>query len=276
MEIEIYIHSDECDHCSPSFKFLTAVLSTLKTDKIKLKVHQVEKNKETAINNAIPINQLPVIVLPSGCKITGSLSHELIGTLVCSLLTGSKVPVQSSDKFDIDSKDASLLIELASAMIEYQAAYTIRRDRAYTFIIKESTKNVPLERYKELAQHTKIMLLTNFDERPDIKLYELGLDKNVFLGHIFRDNMVMAANLIIWRDRANHVTYFRLKRTNSKYTGECSTLLGDGKKTIKTFFKPLFMTASTINNEGHSGEGQNRIVASVKEVSTDLNRLLKK
>lgn len=276
MELEIYIHEENCDHCKPTLKFLTAVISALKTEEIKLKVHQVSKNRETAEKRGIPLNPLPAIVLPSGCIISGSLSHDLIGTLICSLLTKSKVPVQSVDKFELSKKEASVLLELASAMIEYQAAYTLRRDRSYSFVIKESTEHVPLERYKQLSKNTKMMILTNFDKNPDSDLYELGLDSNVYLGHIIRDNITLTANLIIWRDRANHVSFFRVKKNGDKYTGTCSCLLGDGKQMIREFFKPLFLTSATIEDDGTKGMGQNRIVASVKEVSNDLEQLIRR
>jgi len=277
MEIEIFIHEENCNHCIPTLKFLTAVIGALKTDEIKVKVHQVNKNRETAEKRGIPLSPLPAIVLPSGCIIAGSLSHDLIGVLICSLLSKSKVPVQSVDKFELNKKEALILLNLASAMIEYQAAYTLRRDRSYTFVIKESTEQVPLERYKQLSKNSKMMILTNFDKCPSSKLYELGLDPNVYLGHIIRDNIVLSANLIIWRERANHVSYYRVKRFNGdRYVGTCSCLLGDGKQMIREFFKPLFLTAATIEDDGSKGLGQNRIVANVKELSTDLDQLIRR
>ena len=277
MDIEIFIHEENCDHCKPTLKFLTAVISALKTQDIKLKVHQIAKSRDTAEKRGISLNNVPAIILPSGCVITGSLSHDLIGVLICSLLSKSKVPIQSIDKVELSKKEAPLLMELASAMIEYQAAYTLRRDRSYTLIIKESTNQVPLERYKQLAKNTKIMILSNFEQSPNSKLYELGLDSNVYLGHIIRDNITLAANLIIWRDRANHVSYFRVKRSEGdKYIVSCSCLLGDGKQMIKEFFKPLFLTSATIDSDGTKGIEQNRIVASVKEVSNDLEQLLRR
>ena len=277
MDIEIFIHEENCDHCKPTLKFLTAVISALKTQEIKLKVHQITKSKDAAEKRGISLNNLPAIILPSGCLITGSLSHDLIGVLICSLLSKSKVPVQSIDKVELNKKEAPLLMELASAMIEYQAAYTLRRDRSYTLVIKESTNQVPLERYKQLAKNTKIMILSNFENNPNAKLYELGLDPNVYLGHIIRDNITLAANLIIWRDRANHVSYFRVKRSEGeKYILSCSCLLGDGKQMIKEFFKPLFLTSATIDSDGTKGVEQNRIVANVKEVSNDLDQLLRR
>ncbi|MCG3224737.1 MAG: hypothetical protein H7647_09745 [Candidatus Heimdallarchaeota archaeon] len=277
MELEIYIHEENCNHCIPTLKFLTAVIGALKTDEIKLKVHQVNKNRETAEKKGIPLNPLPAIVLPSGCIIAGSLSHDLIGVLICSLLSKSKVPVQSVDKFELNKKEALIILNLASAMIEYQAAYTLRRDRSYTFVIKESTEQVPLERYKQLSKNTKMMILTNFDECPSSKLYELGLDSNVYLGHIIRDNIILSANLIIWRERANHISFFRVKRSDGdKYVGTCSCLLGDGKQMIREFYKPLFLTAATIEDDGTKGLGQNRIVANVKEASTDLDQLIRR
>ncbi|MEE9410611.1 MAG: hypothetical protein V3V41_06760 [Candidatus Heimdallarchaeota archaeon] len=277
MEIEIFIHEENCDHCKPTLKFLSAVLGALKTQEVKLKVHQVSKSRDSAEKKGIPLNPLPAILLPSGCIISGSLSHDLIGVLVCSLLSKSKVPIQSIDKFELNKKEAPLLLEIASAMIEYQAAYTLRRDRSYTFIVKESTDWIPLDRYQQLAKKTKIMVLTDFESKPNSMLYELGLDSNVYLGHIIRDNIVLAANLIIWRDRANHISYFRVKRSDGdKYTGACSCLLGDGKQMIKEFFKPLFLTSATINSDGSKGTGQNRIVANVKEVSNDLDQLLRR
>ena len=243
----------------------------------KLKVHQISKSRDAAEKRGISINNVPAIILPSGCVITGSLSHDLIGVLICSLLSKSKVPVQSIDKVEVSKKEAPLLMELASAMIEYQAAYTLRRDRSYTLVIKESTDQVPLERYKQLAKNTKIMILSNFEQKPSSKLYELGLDTNIYLGHIIRDNITLAANLIIWRDRANHVSYFRVKRSEGdKYIVSCSCLLGDGKQMIKEFFKPLFLTSATIDSDGTKGVEQNRIVASVKEVSNDLEQLLRR
>lgn len=277
MDIEIFIHEENCDHCKPTLKFLTAVISALKTQEIKLKVHQIAKSKDAAEKRGISLNNLPAIILPSGCLITGSLSHDLIGVLICSLLSKSKVPVQSIDKVELNKKEAPLLMELASAMIEYQAAYTLRRDRSYTLVIKETTDQVPLERYKQLAKNTKIMILSNFENNPNAKLYELGLDPNVYLGHIIRDNITLAANLIIWRDRANHVSYFRVKRSEGeKYILSCSCLLGDGKQMIKEFFKPLFLTSATIDSDGTKGVEQNRIVANVKEVSNDLDQLLRR
>ncbi len=277
MEIEIYIHDEHCDHCQPTLKFLTAVISALKTLEVKLIVHQVSKNRESAEKRGIPLNQLPAILLPSGCIVAGSLSHDLIGVLVCSLLAKSKVPIQSIDKFELSKKEAPLLLELASAMIEYQAAYTLRRDRSYTFIIKESTEKIPIERYEQLSKNTKIMVLTNFDKQSNTELYELGLDSNIYLGHIIRDNIYLSANLIIWRDRSNHVSFFRVRRVEGeKYIGTCSCLLGDGKQMIKDFFKPLFLTSATIDTDGTKGSGQNRIVANVKEVSNDLDQLLRR
>ncbi len=277
MEIEIFIHEENCDHCQPTLKFLTAVISALKTDEVKVIVHQVSKNRESAEKKSIPLNQLPAILLPTGCIIAGPLSHDLIGVLVCSLLSKSKIPLQSIDKFELSKKEAPLLINLASAMIEYQAAYTLRRDRSYLFIIKEETEQIPIERYEQLSKNTKMMVLTNFDTKPNSDLYELGLDSNVFLGHIIRDNIILAANLIIWRDRSNHVSFFRVKKDEGdKYIGKCSCLLGDGKKMIREFFKPLFLTSSTIEDDGTKGSGQNRIVANVKEVSNDLDQLLRK
>ncbi len=277
MDIEIFIHEENCDHCKPTLKFLTAVISALKTQDIKLKVHQIAKSKDAAEKKGISLNNVPAIILPSGCVITGSLSHDLIGVLICSLLAKSKFPIQSIDKVELNKKEAPLLMELASAMIEYQAAYTLRRDRSYTLVIKESTDQVPLERYKQLAKNTKIMILSNFEKSPDSKLYELGLDSNVYLGHIIRDNITLAANLIIWRDRANHVSYFRVKKSDGdKYIVSCSCLLGDGKQMIKEFFKPLFLTSATIDSDGTKGVEQNRIVANVKEVSNDLEQLLRR
>lgn len=277
MEIELFIHEENCDHCKPSLNFLSAVVGSLKKFNIKLIVHQVLKNKDLGEKRKIDFNQLPVIVLPSGCQISGQLSHDLIGTLVCSLLAKSKVPVQSAERFELNKKEGEVLLELASTIIEFQAAFALRRDRSYTFIIKESTAKVPLERYRELSKFTKILLLTNFEKRPDPQLYELGLEENVYLGHIIREDIVLGANLIVWRDRANHITYFRAKRKgNDSYVGSCSTLLGDGKKFIKEFFKPLFSTSSTINSDGAPGIEQNRIVASVKELNTDLEQLIKK
>ncbi len=277
MDIEIFIHEENCDHCKPTLKFLTAVISALKTQDIKLKVHQISKSRDAAEKRGISINNIPAIILPSGCVITGSLSHDLIGVLICSLLSKSKFPIQSIDKVELNKKEAPLLMELASAMIEYQAAYTLRRDRSYTLVIKESTDQVPLERYKQLAKNTKIMILSNFEQSPDLKLYELGLDSNVYLGHIIRDNITLTANLIIWRDRANHVSYFRVKRSDGdKYIVSCSCLLGDGKQMIKEFFKPLFLTSATIESDGTKGIEQNRIVANVKEVSNDLEQLLRR
>jgi hypothetical protein len=161
-------------------------------------------------------------------------------------------------------------------MIEYQAAYTLRRDRSYLFIIKEGTERIPIERYEQLSKNTKMMVLTNFDNKPNSELYELGLDQNVFLGHIIRDNIILAANLIIWRERSNHVSFFRVKVDGDKYIGTCSCLLGDGKKMIRDFFKPLFLTSSTIDVGGTKGTGQNRIVANVKEISNDLDQLLRR
>lgn len=277
MEIEIFIHEENCDHCQPSLKFLTAVISALKTDEVKLLIHQVSKNRESAEKKGIPLNQLPAILLPSGCIIAGPLSHDLIGVLVCSLLAKSKVPIQSIDRFELSKKEAPLLIELASAMIEYQAAYTLRRDRSYLFIIKEGTEQIPIERYELLSKNTKMLVLTNFDRKPNVELYELGLDSNVFLGHIIRDNIILAANLIIWRDRSNHVSYFRVRKIEGeRYVGKCSCLLGDGKQMIREFFKPLFLTSSTIDVGGVKGTGQNRIVANVKDVSNDLDQLLRR
>ncbi|MCE7742116.1 MAG: hypothetical protein GOP50_06625 [Candidatus Heimdallarchaeota archaeon] len=277
MEIEIFIHEENCDHCQPSLKFLTAVISALETEEVKLFIHQVSKNRESAEKKGIPLNQLPAILLPTGCIIAGPLSHDLIGVLVCSLLAKSKVPIQSIDKFELTKKEAPLYIELASAMIEYQAAYTLRRDRSYLFIIKEGTEQTPIERYEQLSKNTKMMVLTNFDTKPSSELYELGLDSNVFLGHIIRDNIILAANLIIWRDRSNHVSFFRVKKVEGdKYEGTCSCLLGDGKQMIKDFFKPLFLTSSTIDEGGIKGSGQNRIVANVKDVSNDLDQLLRR
>ena len=277
MDIEIFIHEENCDHCKPTLKFLTAVISALKTQDIKLKVHQIAKSKDAAEKKGISLNNVPAIILPSGCVITGSLSHDLIGVLICSLLSKSKIPIQTIDKVELNKKEAPLLMELASAMIEYQAAYTLRRDRSYTLVIKELTDQVPLERYKQLAKNTKIMILSNFDKTPNSKLYELGLDSNVYLGHIIRDNITLAANLIIWRDRANHVSFFRVKRSEGdKYIVSCSCLLGDGKQMIKEFFKPLFLTSATIDSDGTKGIEQNRIVASVKEVSNDLEQLLRR
>ncbi len=277
MEIEIFIHEENCDHCQPTLKFLTAVISALKTQEVKVIVHQVSKNRESAEKKGIPLNQLPAILLPSGCIIAGSLSHDLIGVLICSLLARSKIPIQSIDKFELSKKEAPLLIELVSAMIEYQAAYTLRRDRSYTFIIKEGTEQVPIERYEQLAKNTKMMVLTNFEKSQSSDLYELGLDPNVFLGHIIRDNIILAANLIIWRDRSNHVSFFRVRKVEGdKYVGTCSCLLGDGKLMIKDFFKPLFLTSATIDVGGTKGTGQNRIVANVKDISNDLDQLLKR
>ncbi|MHA1199520.1 MAG: hypothetical protein ACTSQF_09365, partial [Candidatus Heimdallarchaeaceae archaeon] len=259
MEIEIFIHEENCDHCQPSLKFLTAVISALETEEVKLFIHQVSKNRESAEKKGIPLNQLPAILLPTGCIIAGPLSHDLIGVLVCSMLAKSKVPIQSIDKFELSKKEAPLLMELASAMIEYQAAYTLRRDRSYLFIIKESTDDTPIERYEQLSKNTKMMVLTNFDTKPSSKLYELGLDSNVFLGHIIRDNIILAANLIIWRDRSNHVSFFRVRKVEGdKYVGTCSCLLGERKKMIREFFKPLFLTSSTIDDGGIKGTGQNR------------------
>jgi len=277
MIVELFIHEESCDHCKSTLNFLSAVFSSLRRQNIKLHVHEVSKNKETALKKKIPINQLPVILLESGCQIVGALSHDLIGVLVCSLLSKSKVPVQSAERIELGKKEGPTLLELASALIEYQAAYSLRRDRSYTFIVKESTDQVPIARYQKLAQYTKIMILTNFEKKPSPKLYELGLNENVYLGHIIRDNITMAANLIIWRERANHITYFRVKRQeNGKYVGNCSSLLGDGKKIIRDFYKPLFATSSIINSDGGKGLEQNRIVASVKEVNQDLENLLKK
>ena len=277
VSIEVYIHEDSCDHCKPTLKFLTAVVSAVNRDDVTLIVHQISKNREAAEKAGIPRKQLPVIVLESGCQIIGTLSHDLIGVLICSLLTKSKIPIQSFDKFELNKKEAPILMELVSAMIEYQAAYTLRRDKSYTFIIKESTSKVPIKRYKRLAEHTKLMLLTNFDTKPSPKLYEFGLHSNVFLGHIIRENIVMAANLIIWKDRANHISFFRLKRAeNGNYTGTCSSLLGDGKQTIRDFFKPLFLTSATIKSDGDKSEGQNRIVANIKDISNDLDQLVRR
>ncbi|GAH32355.1 unnamed protein product [marine sediment metagenome] len=45
---------------------------------------------------------------------------------------------------------------------------------------------------------------------------------------------------------------------------------------IREFFKPLFLTAATIEDDGTKGLGQNRIVANVKEVSTDLDQLIRR
>ncbi|MCG3226786.1 MAG: hypothetical protein H7645_07695 [Candidatus Heimdallarchaeota archaeon] len=277
MQIEIFIHEENCDHCKPTLKFLTAVISALKIEEVKLIVHQVSKSKEAAEKKGIPLSPLPAIMLPSGCVISGSLSHDLIGVLICSLLAKSKVPIQSIDNFELSKKEAPLLLELASAMIEYQAAYTLRRDRSYTFVIKETTDKVPLERYQQLSKNTKMMILTNFEKKPDTKLYELGLDSSVYLGHIIRDNIMLTANLIIWRDRANHVSFFRVKKTEGdKYIGKCSCLLGDGKQMIREFFKPFFLTSATINSDGTKDSGQNRIVASVKEISNDLDQLIRR
>ena len=277
MQIEIFIHEENCDHCKPTMKFLTAVIGALKTEEVKLIVHQVNKSKESAEKKNIKLSPLPAILLPSGCVINGSLSHDLIGVLICSLLAKSKFPIQSIEEFELSKKEAPLLLELASAMIEYQAAYTLRRDRSYTFIIKETTEQVPLERYQQLAKNTKMMVLTNFQKKPDASLYELGLDPNIFLGHIIRDNIMLTANLIIWRDRANHVSFFRVKKIEGdKYKGKCSCLLGDGLQMIKDFFKPFFLTSATINSDGSEGTGQNRIVASVKEISNDLDQLIRR
>lgn len=276
MQIEIFIHEENCEHCEPTLKFLSAVIGALKTQEIKLIVHQVLKNKDTAIKKGIPLNPLPAILLPTGCIISGSLSHDLIGVLICSLLAKSKVPIQTIDKFELSKKEAPLLMDFASAMIEYQAAYTLRRERSYTLVIKESTEDVPLERYRQLSENSKMMILTNFEKKPDSDLYELGLKSNVYLGHIIRDNIVLSANLIIWRERANHISFFRIKRKGEKYEGTCSCLLGDGKHMIKEFFKPLFLTSATISPSGSKGTGQNRIVASVKEVSADLDQLLRR
>lgn len=277
MEIEIFIHEENCDHCQPTLKFLTAVISALKTQEVKVIVHQVSKNRESAEKKGIPLNQLPAILLPSGCIIAGPLSHDLIGVLICSLLAKSRIPIQSIDKFELSKKEAPLLIELASAMIEYQAAYTLRRDRSYLFIIKENTDQVPIGRYRQLSNNTRMMVLTNFETKPSSELYELGLDPNVFLGHIIRDNIILAANLIIWRDRSNHVSFFRVKKSEGdKYIGTCSCLLGDGKHMIREFFKPLFLTSATIDVGGKKGTGQNRIVANVKEISNDLDQLLRR
>ena len=131
--------------------------------------------------------------------------------------------------------------------------------------------------YEQLTKNTTIMVLTNFEKRSSTELYELGLDPNVYLGHIIRDNIYLSANLIIWRDRSNHVSFFRVRRgEGEKYIGTCSCLLGDGKQMIKDFFKPLFLTSATIDTNGSKGSGQNRIVANVKEVSNDLEQLLRK
>lgn len=276
VDIELFIHEESCDHCKPTLNFLSAVVGSLKKYNIKLIVHQILRNKDIGVKKKIDLNQIPVILLPSGCQISGPFTHDLIGTLVCSLLAKSKHPVQSVDKFQLNKKEAETLLELASTIIEFQAAYALRRDRSYTFIIKESTNKIPLERYAELAKSTKLLLLTNFQKRPDPELYELGLHENVYLGHIIRDDIVLSANLIVWRERANHITYFRAKRKGDNYVGSCSTLLGDGKKFIKDFFKPLFATSSTINSDGAPSLEQNRIVASVKDLNNDLEQLVKK
>ncbi|MHA1399407.1 MAG: hypothetical protein ACTSQE_03535 [Candidatus Heimdallarchaeaceae archaeon] len=256
---------------------MSAVINSVKSNDVKLIVHQANKGTKSMAKYNINPKQLPVIVLPSGCKIGGSPSHDLIGTLACSLISNSKVPVQSVEKFELDKKEGPLLIELTSAIVEYQAAYTLRRERSYTFIIRESTKDVPIKRYEKLSEDTTLFLMTNFESSPSPKLYEFGLKNNVFLGHIIRDNITLAANLIVWRNRANHITYFRVRKdSEGNYVGTCSSLLGDGKKMIKTFYKPLFLTSSTVNVEGNKGESQNRIVANIKEVSAELDLLLKK
>ncbi|MHA1302830.1 MAG: hypothetical protein ACTSPI_03900 [Candidatus Heimdallarchaeaceae archaeon] len=277
MELEIFIHDETCENCKSLLSFMSAVINSVKSNDVKLIVHQANKGTKSMAKYNINPKQLPVIVLPSGCKIGGSPSHDLIGTLACSLISNSKVPVQSVEKFELDKKEGPLLIELTSAIVEYQAAYTLRRERSYTFIIRESTKDVPIKRYEKLSEDTTLFLMTNFESSPSPKLYEFGLKNNVFLGHIIRDNITLAANLIVWRNRANHITYFRVRKdSEGNYVGTCSSLLGDGKKMIKTFYKPLFLTSSTVNVEGNKGESQNRIVANIKEVSAELDLLLKK
>ncbi len=274
---EIFIHDEQCEQCKAVLTFMTAVIGTVKSNEVKLVVHKINNDPTRLSKYNIDYNLLPVIVLPSGCKISGPLTHDMMGTLACSIISKSKVPVQSVEKFELNKKEAPLLINLASAVIEYQSVYTFRREKSYTFIIKESTKDVPIKRYESLAEDTNLFIMTNFEANPSPKLYEFGLKPNVYLGHIIRDNITIAANLIVWRNRANHITYFRVKRdSDGNYEGTCSSLLGDGKKMIKNFYKPLFLTSSTVNVDGNKGESQNRIVANVKEISTEIDTLIGK
>ena len=277
MELELYIHSETCDHCKPMLSFMSSIIESVNNDDVKLIVYQSDKSTKSFAKNNIDPNDIPVIVLPSGCKIRGPVTHEMIGTLACSLISSSKVPVQSVERFEISKKNAKLLINVTSAIIENQSAYTLRREKSFTFIIKESTRDVPIKRYTKLSDDTTIFLMTNFEAKPSPKLYEFGLKDNVFLGHIIRSNISLTANLIVWRSRASHITYFRIRRdSDGNYIGTCSCLLGEGKKMLRDFYKPLFLTSSTINVEGNKGESQNRIVANVKEINNELEEYLKK
>ncbi|MHA1911756.1 MAG: hypothetical protein ACTSYA_08690 [Candidatus Kariarchaeaceae archaeon] len=230
------------------------------------------KNSEVKIHEDTPIDKFGVGVLPiiktyKGELIWGELGKELINTIVSSLLsTGNKDDDETGNIKTSNKKDITAL-EYASELI-VQSNLDENDEETFIFVVRENPEDINIKKLSKILKKHKIFFLTDFFNFQGEKVAALGSEPNMFIGHIYRNDMHFSGRIDIKKERPGTSLYLRVKREKDKsITGKWTQRKNDAVSVIDDFYLQLFLSSAPVMLNGTVTEGQmNRVTAKVRDV----------
>ena len=276
LQIDLFVNDVNCPHCEPVATAVHSVASRFTKKEVKVVTHELSAKDQQKKAAEMDVVSAPTIIFPNGAKVSGVHISDMIGSIAYALISDRTETTNEGGKFHFTTEEGKLEAQLASGFIEFQSQVS-GTDPSYLFTIFENPGDIPIEWYDRLAKNTTIFLLSNFDKYPNEAVADLSRrNENLHLGSIVRDNMLMVASLLTWKDRPSHSTFIRAKRKGNEYTGSWSRLLGEGKKLIRDTYLPLFLTSYTVDDTGKATRESNRQVAPVRDAIKVIEKLIKK
>ncbi|MCG3219636.1 MAG: hypothetical protein KAR35_11525, partial [Candidatus Heimdallarchaeota archaeon] len=219
------------------------------------------KNSEVKIHEDTPSDKfgdgvLPVLKTYKGELIWGELGKELINTVISSLLSSDKKDDEETGNIKITSEKAIAALEYASELI-IQSDLDENDEETFLFIVRENPENVDVEGLSDILAKHKIFFLTDFFNFKGETVAALGSNPNMFIGHIYRNDMHFSGRIDIKKERPGTSSYIRVKREKDKsVSGKWTQRKNDAVNIIDEFYLQLFLSSAPVMLNGTVTEGQ--------------------
>lgn len=245
---------------------LTKLLSSTanKLENVELKIH--EDTPPDQFGQGI----LPIVKTYKGELIWGEPGKELINTIISSLLSidGEE---EGAGSLEANNEKSIAALEFSSELI-IQSEIDDNDEDTYLFIVRENPEEVNVERLLEILKKYKIFFLTDFFNFKGEEISALGTDPNMFIGHIYRSDMLFSGRIDIKKERPGSSSYIRGKRgKDNSIVGKWTQRKNDAIRIIDEFYLQLFLSSAPVMLNGTVIEGQmNRVTAKVRDAVEEL------
>jgi len=199
--LELFLEgkTDESDELT---NLLLSATSNLKN--VNLKIH--EDTPADKFGDGV----LPILKTYKGELIWGEPGKELISTVVSSLLSDNDDEDEIGNIEATDEKSIAAL-EYASELIIH-SELDLDHEETFLFVVRENPEDVNVERLSNILKKYKIFFLTDFFNFRGEAVAALGSNPNMFIGHIYRNDMHFSGRIDIKKERPGTSSYIRVKR----------------------------------------------------------------